>query len=165
MRVGQKNALVRQWAPKGSRPRQARDLRTASAYLFGAICPERGEGAALVLPRADTEAMALHLAEISRAVAPDAHAILLADQAGWHTTDKLDVPPNITLLPLPAKSPELNPVENVWQYLRQTWLSNRVFPDYESILDACCRAWNNLMDRPSKIMSIGLRDWASTGQY
>lgn len=129
MRVGQKNGLVRQWAPKGSRPRQAQDLRTASAYLFGAICPERGEGAALVLPRADTEGMALHLAKISRAVMPGAHAVLLVDQAGWHTTDKLDVPPNISLLPLPAKSPELNPVENVWQYLRQNWLSNRIFAD------------------------------------
>ena len=165
MRVGQKNGLVRQWAPKGSRPRQAQDLRTASAYLFGAICPERGEGAALVLPRADTEGMALHLAEISRAVMPGAHAILLVDQAGWHTTDKLDVPPNISLLPLPAKSPELNPVENIWQYLRQNWLSNRIFADYEAILDACCRAWNNLIERPWKIMSIGLREWALTSQH
>jgi transposase len=94
-----------------------------------------------------------------------AHAILLADQAGWHTTNRLATPANISLVPLPAKSPELNPVENVWQYLRQTWLSNRVFPDYEAILDACCRAWNNLMDRPWKIMSIGLREWARTGQH
>ena len=61
MRVGQKNSLVRQWTPKGSRPRQVKDLRTSSAYLFGAICPERGEGAALVMPRANTEAMDLHL--------------------------------------------------------------------------------------------------------
>lgn len=165
MRVGQKNALVRQWAARGSRPRQVRDLRTASAYLFGAICPGRGEGAALVLPRADTEGMALHLAEIGCAVAPGAHAILLVDQAGWHTTNRLATPANISLVPLPAKSPELNPLENVWQYLRQTWLSNRVFPDYEAILDACCRAWNNLMDRPWKIMSIGLREWALSGQH
>lgn len=163
MRVGQKNALVRQWAARGSRPRQVRDLRTASAYLFGAICPERGEGAALVLPRADTEGMALQ----PRRDRPrrGGHAILLADQAGWHTTNRLATPANISLVPLPAKSPELNPVENVWQYLRQTWLSNRVFPDYEAILDACCRAWNNLMDRPWKIMSIGLREWARTGQH
>jgi hypothetical protein len=165
MRVGQKNGLVRQWAPKGSRPRQNKDLRTESAYLFGAICPRRGEGAALVLPRADTEAMALHLEEISRAVAPGAHAIVLLDRAGWHTTGKLEIPDNTTLLPLPPKSPELNPVENVWQYLRQTWLSNRVFQDYEAILDASCQAWNNLMDRPGKIMSIGQRNWAVTSQY
>ena len=94
MRVGQKNSLVRQWAPKGSRPRQVKDLRTSSAYLFGAICPERGEGAALVMPRANTEAMDLHLEEISRAVAPNAHAVVLLDQAAWHTTAKLGIPEN-----------------------------------------------------------------------
>ena len=104
MRVGQKNSLVRQWAPKGSRPRQVKDLRTSSAYLFGAICPERGEGAALVMPRANTEAMDLHLEEISRAVAPNAHAVVLLDQAAWHTTAKLGIPENISLVPLPPKS-------------------------------------------------------------
>ena len=164
MRVGQKNGLVRQWAPKGSRPRQTKDLQTESAYLFGAICPERGEGAALVLPYANTEAMGLHLEEISRAVAPGAHAVVLLDQAGWHTTAKLGIPDNISLMPLPGKSPELNPAENVWQYLRQNWLSNRVFDTYEAIVQACCQAWNNLIDRPWKIMSIGIREWARTGQ-
>ncbi len=161
MRVGQKNSLVRQWAPKGSRPRQVKDLRTSSAYLFGAICPERGEGAALVMPRANTEAMDLHLEEISRAVAPNAHAVVLLDQAAWHTTAKLGIPENISLVPLPPKSPELNPAENVWQYLRQNWLSNRVFDSYEAIVEASCQAWNNLTDQPWKIMSIGLRAWGS----
>ena len=164
MRVGQKNSLVRQWAPKGSRPRQVKDLRTSSAYLFGAICPERGEGAALVMPRANTEAMDLHLEEISRAVAPNAHAVVLLDQAAWHTTAKLGIPENISLVPLPPKSPELNPAENVWQYLRQNWLSNRVFDSYEAIVEASCQAWNNLTDQPWKIMSIGLRAWARTSQ-
>ena len=164
MRVGQKNSLVRQWAPKGSRPRQVKDLRTSSAYLFGAICPERGEGAALVMPRANTEAMDLHLEEISRAVAPNAHAVVLLDQAAWHTTAKLGIPENISLVPLPPKSPELNPAENVWQYLRQNWLSNRVFDSYEAIVEASCQAWNNLTDQPWKIMSIGLRAWAQVAQ-
>ncbi len=118
----------------------------ASAYLFGAICPERGEGAALVMPRANTEAMDLHLEEISRAVAPNAHAVVLLDQAAWHTTAKLGIPENISLVPLPPKSPELNPAENVWQYLRQNWLSNRVFDSYEAIVEASCQAWNNLTD-------------------
>ena len=164
MRVGQKNGLVRQWAPKGSRPRQTKDLRTESAYLFGAICPERGEGAALVLPRANTEAMDLHLKEIGRAVAPGAHAVVRLDQADWHTTAKLDIPENISLMPLPARSPDLNLAENVRQYLRQNRLSNRVFDSCQAILEASCQAWNNLTDRPWKIMSFGLREWASTGQ-
>src|SRR5579863_10279939 len=105
-------------------------------------------------------AMALHLAEISRTVTPGAHAVLLLDQAGWHLSDKLDIPDNITLMPLPPKSPELNPVENIWQYMRDNWLSNRVFRSSDDILDHCCHAWNKLVDRPWTIMSIGLRDWA-----
>ena len=108
--------------------------------------------------------MTLHLEEISGAVAPDAHAVLVMDQAGWHTSDKLDVPANITILTLPSRSPELNPVENIWQYLRQNWLSNRVFEDYDAIIEAGCQAWNKLIDQPETIMSIGMRDWAHTGQ-
>jgi transposase len=104
--------------------------------------------------------MALHLAEISNAVAPGAHAILLLDQAGWHMTGKLAVPANITLLPLPAKSPELNPVENIWQFMRDNWLSNRVFSSCKDIIDHCCYAWNKLIDQPWRITSIGWRDWA-----
>ena len=118
----------------------AKDQRTASAYLFGAICPARGTGAGLVMPHCTNEAMNLHLAEIARAVASGAHAVLLLDQAGWHMTRKLVIPPNITLLPLPARSPELNPVENLWQFIRENWLGNRIFASYEAILDHCCDA-------------------------
>jgi transposase len=159
-RIGQKNKITRRWAKRGTRPSAPRDQRTASAYIFGAICPWEGKGAALVLPRCNTEAMTLHLAEIAQAVAPGAHAVLMLDQAGWHLSDKLVVPPNITLLPLPPKCPELNPVENLWQFLRDNWLSNRVFPSYRAILDHCCYAWNKLVAQPWIIMSIGLRDWA-----
>jgi hypothetical protein len=129
-------------------------------YIFGAICPKKGKGAGLVLPYCDTGAMQEHLAEISQAVDPGAHAVLILDQAGWHVTPKLRVPENITLMFLPPRSPELNPVENVWQFMRDNWLSNRVFRDYDDIVDQCCRAWNRLIDQPWKIMSIGLRDWA-----
>ena len=134
-RVGQKNGLVYQWAERGSRPRQARDQRYENAYIFGAICPARDVGAALILPRADGWAMQQHLDEISRHVVTGAHAVVLLDQAGWHTTDKLMEPANITMLPLPPKSPELNAQENIWQYLRQNFLSNRVFASYEAILE------------------------------
>jgi len=129
-------------------------------YIFGAICPKKGKGAGLVLPYCDTGAMQEHLAEISQAVDPGAHAVLILDQAGWHVTPKLKVPENITLMFLPPRSPELNPVENVWQFMRDNWLSNRVFRDYDDIVDQCCRAWNRLIDQPWKIMSIGLREWA-----
>jgi len=163
-RIGQKNGLTRLWARKGTRPRQPKDQRYDSAFLFGAICPARNTGAALVLPAANTQAMQAHLEVISGHVAPGACAVLLLDRAGWHTTARLKVPGNIIPILLPSRSPELNPVENVWQFLRQNWLSNRVFEDYAAILDAACDAWNRLLGLPNQIKSIGLRDWAHTGQ-
>ena len=104
--------------------------------------------------------MNLHLAEISQAVATDAHAVVLMDQAGWHTSDKLDLPSNISIVLLPPKSPELNPTENTWQFMRDNWLSNRIFRSAEDIVDHCCAAWNNFVAQPSHIMSIGMRHWA-----
>ena len=163
-RIGQKNGIVRQWARRGSRPRQPADQRYESAYLFGAICPARGTGAALALPYADTEAMQFHLDEVSLVVAKGAHAVLLLDRAGWHTTGNLIIPKNLTLVFLPSRAPELNPVENIWQYLRHNWLSNRVFDTYEAIVEAACEAWRKLMAQPDTITSIGLRDWARIDQ-
>jgi DDE superfamily endonuclease len=159
-RVGQQGTLTRVWARRGTRPRAPRDRRYAWAYLFGAICPERATGAALVLPYANAAAMRLHLEEISHRVAPGAHAILVLDGAGWHGAADLLVPNNLTLLPLPPRSPELNPVENVWQYLRQNHLSLRVWPDYDAIVETCCRAWNALMSMPDRVVSITGREWA-----
>jgi transposase len=114
-----------------------------------------------VLPFANAEMMNLHLAEISANVAPGAHAVLTIDGAGWHQKgDKLRVPDNITLLHLPPYSPELNPVENVWAYLRSNKLSNRIFETYEDIVDACCDAWRWFTSQPDNITSIGTRIWA-----
>ncbi len=160
-RIGQKNKITRRWAKRGTRPIAPRDQRTGSAYIFGAICPARGVGAALVLPVCNTVAMNLHLREISAAVAPGAHAIIIVDQAGWHLSHALKVPGNMALLPMPSKSPELNPVENIWQFMRDNWLSNRIFKSYDDIIDHCCFAWNRLIDEPWSITSIGMRDWAN----
>jgi len=164
MRLGQKNGIVRQWARKGTRPRQPADQRYESAYVFGAICPARGTGAAIIMPRPDTGAMQKHLDEIAHHVKTGSHAVILMDRAGWHTTGKLKVPENISILLLPPKSPELNPVENIWQYMRQNWLSNRVFDTYDDILTAACDAWKNLLTDPKTITSIGTRNWANNGQ-
>jgi hypothetical protein len=163
MRLGQKNPRTRRWARRGTRPRAIADLRTNSAYLFGAICPEQETGAAVVMPRADTEAMQHHLDEIASCVAPGAHAVVILDQAGWHTTGKLRLPEHLSLLPLPPKSPELNPAENVWQFLRQTKLSNRIFDGYDAIVSAACQAWNDLIADPGRIKSIATRQWATIG--
>ena len=105
--------------------------------------------------------MNLHLAEISRRVSPGAHAVVTLDGAGWHQEGgRLRVPNNLSLLRLPPYSPELNPQENVWQYLRQNYLANRVFDTYETIVEACCDAWNKLTAEPRRITSIASRHWA-----
>ena len=116
------------------------------------------------MPYVDSEAMQLHLDEVSRRVRRGAHAMLLLDRAGWHTTSRLTVPKNITLVFLPSRAPELNPVENIWQYLRQNWLSNRVFETFDAIIEAACEAWRRLLAEPTTITSIGQRDWAHEGQ-
>ncbi|HJS99528.1 MAG TPA: IS630 family transposase, partial [Terriglobales bacterium] len=159
-RIGQKNKATRRWARRGTRPSAPSDQRTGSTHIFGAICPARGIGAGLVLPFCNSTTLSLRLAEISQAVSDGAHAVVLLDQAGWHTSSELAVPANISLLPLPPKSPELNPTENIWQYLRDNWLSNRVFDSAANIVDHCCHAWNKLIDQPWTITSIGLREWA-----
>jgi hypothetical protein len=160
-RVGQKGTLTRLWAKRGTRPRATRDTRYEWAYIFGAVCPERSTGAALVMPYADGLALNAHLREIASCVAPDAHAVVVLDGAGWHGWEKLQIPDNITLLTLPPYAPELNPVENVWQYLRQNKLANRFYDDYDAIVAACCQAWNDLLARPSAIASITTRNWAA----
>ena len=138
-----------------------RDNRHDSVHLFGAICPARGVGAAVIMPTANTEAMNEHLVEISAQVTPGAHALLICDGAGWHQKSKtLRVPANITLLSLPPYAPELNPMENVWAYLRSNKLCNLVWNSYSAIIDACRTAWNFLIADPERIRSIGHRDWA-----
>ena len=104
--------------------------------------------------------MNAHLAEIARTVEPGAHAVLVLDGAGWHSSKNLAVPDNISLLSLPPYSPELNPVENVWQFLRANWLAISVFDDYPAIVDACCLAWNRFADDPKTVTSITDRQWA-----
>jgi hypothetical protein len=146
----------------GSRPPMIRDNRHDSAYIFGAICPDRAVGAAIIAPAANTECMNLHLQEISTQVAPGAIAGLVCDSAGWHQTGgELTVPDNIVLLPLPPYSPELNPMENVWDYLRGNKLCATVWDSYEAIVEACADAWNWFVNDPDRIRSIGTRGWAT----
>ncbi len=140
------------------------DQRYACAYIFGAVCPARDTGAALVLPYANTEAMNLHLIEISKNVQKNAHAVLIIDGAGWHIAHELEVPSNISLLPLPPYSPELNAQENVWEYLRQNYLAGQIFKDFDEIVMACCAAWKKLIAEKGRITSIASRDWLIIGQ-
>jgi hypothetical protein len=131
-----------------------RDNRHDSVHLFGAICPARGIGAAIIMPGVSTEAMNEHLEEISTHVAPGAHAALVCGDTGWHQIgDRLRVPHNITLLPLPQYFPELNPMENVWEYLRANKLCALVWDSYDAIVDACKDAWLFLINDPKRDQS------------
>ena len=148
--------------PVGSRPPMVRDNRHDTAYLFGAICPARGVGAAMITPTANTECMNLHLKEISAQVSPGARAALICDGAGWHRRGgELQQPDNIVMITLPPYAPELNPMENVWAYLRANKLCARVWDSYDAILEACRDAWTFLVNDPDRIRSIGSRDWAT----
>lgn len=160
-RAGQKGSTTHLWAERGTRPRVLRDHRFKSAWIFGAVCPARDLGVGLVFPKANAAAMEAHLQEISRHVAPGAHAILIVDGAGWHTAKDLAVPANITLVTLPPYSPELNPTETVWEFLRENYLSHKVYDTLDSVIDACCRAWNALANEVGRFRSICTRKWAA----
>ena len=112
-----------------------------------------------MLPAVSTEAMSLFLAELSAQIAPDAHAVLVLDQAGWHGARALVIPDNLTLVPLPPYSPELNPVERLWLYLRERYLSHRLLEDYDAVVDACCAAWTALVQEPGRIQSLTSYSW------
>lgn len=150
------------WAPIGSRPPMVRDNRHDTAYIFGAICPARAVGAAVITPAANTECMNLHLSEISTQVAPGSIAALICDGAGWHQRSRgIKLPNNIVLVSLPPYAPELNSMENVWDYLRANKLSAGVWDNYDEIKAACADAWNWFVNDPNRIRSIGHRDWAT----
>ena len=159
-RVGQKGRVTPVWYQKGARPRGVRQQGFNAAHLFGAVCPERGEGVALVLPEVSTAAMSLFLAELGRVVPAGTHAALVLDGAGWHGSAGLTVPANLTLVPLPPYSPELNPVERVWEYRRDRWLSHRVLAGgYDAVVDVACAAWDALLAEPGRLRSLTNFPW------
>jgi len=129
--------------------------------MFGAVCPQRDAAVGLVLPAVNIEAMRLHLEQIVAAIPEGRHAVLVLDQAGWHTSKKLGVYKKLTLLPLPAASPELNPVEQVWRQLREDELANRCFEGYDDIVESSCRAWNNFTNQSGAVKKLCTRSWAN----
>ena len=156
-RVGQKGRNGHRWWLKGERPRGLCDRRFDWAYIFAAVRPATGEDVCLVMPEVSTSAMSTFLATFAEALPPNQHAVLVLDQAGWHGAKRLVVPDAVTLVPLPAYSPELNPVERVWLHLRERFLSHRVLDGYDAIVDACCQAWNTL--NPERLGSLTFQPW------
>ena len=160
-RIGQQGSLTRIWARKGKRPRAPRQQQFISAYIFGAVCPEKDKGGAVIMPQANTASMQAHIDEIDQQVEKGKHAIIVLDKAGWHTSKNLRIPKNISLVPLPPYSPELNPQEQVGRQMKHNDLANRNFNNYKDIIEACSQAWLKIVSTPGTIHSLCSRAWAS----
>ena len=153
-RFGQKGTLTRVWARRGSRPSVPKQTQYDYLYVFGAACPETGTAVALVAPGVNTESMSYFLAEFSASLAADVHAVVVLDRAGWHVSKDLAVPGNITLVYLPPRSPELNPMENLWHWLTSHHWSNRVHEDYDSMVDSACDALAQTFADTERVKSV-----------
>ena len=156
-RFGQQGTLTTVWADRGSRPSAVKQTEYDWIYLFAAVNPTTGDSSAMLAPTVNTDYMNAHLTFISRQAGLNKHVVLVMDQAGWHVAKGLKVPENITLFHLPPYSPELNPIERIWAYLKSHYLSNRVFLDYDDLLIACRSAWNALTEK--RLHSICRTDW------
>jgi len=157
-RIGQQGTLTSVWAQTGSRPTAVKQTEYEWCYLFAAVNPLTGASSALVTPTVNTPYMNKHLEFISREAGPEAHVVLVLDQAGWHVAKALKVPANMTLLHLPPYSPELNGAERIWDFLRSHYLSNRVFKDYDELFESIKQAWNSLdADRLKTLTHV---EWA-----
>jgi transposase len=153
-RFGQQGTLARVWARRGSRPRRVRQNGRTWLYVLTAACAAVGAVAGLIAPELNTAVVDLFLEQLSRRLAPGVHAVLLWDGAGYHLGKGLVVPANVSLINLPPYSPELNPVENLWHYLRAHHWSNGVYRDYEALLEAATDSWRTVCMDPEKVRSI-----------
>lgn len=158
-RVGQKGRVCHRWFTRGERPPGRADQRYTFAYIFGAVEPGTDNAFALIMPEVSTAAMQIYLDEFAETIAPDEHAVMVLDQAGWHGANALEVPDCITLVALPARSPELNPVERLWLYLKERFLSHRLLDDYGAIEAAIVAAWRRLIADSGRLTSLTSYPW------
>ena len=161
-RIGQIGRNCRKWFQRGSRPTGVKDQRHTAVYLFGAVCPERDAAFGLVLPIVSTSAMQIFLDQLSAQVTPNTHALLVMDRAGWHCANNLIFPANLTPIFLPPYSPELNSIERLWLYMKERFLSHRLWDDDEAVVDAVCRAWQRVIGEAGRIKSLCSTDWAKS---
>ena len=147
------------WWKRGQRPPGLCDRRFTFAYIFAAAKIGSDDAFALVMPEANTGTMQEFLDRFSQTLPKNEVAVMYLDQAGWHGSKDLRIPDNVILLPLPAYSPELNPVERIWLYLKERYLSHRLLDDYEAIVDAACAAWNRLTAETGRLTSLCSYPW------
>jgi len=160
-RFGQQNTTTRVWAKNGSRPRAVKQQQFEYAYLFGAVCVTNGSIEAIIAPLSNSDIMREHLALISKATSPDRHAVVIMDGSSWHQHYLADEFENLSIIKLPPYSPELNPVEQVWQWMRQNEIANRCFDGYDDIVNKCEVAWNRFRDDRERVLKMCRRDWTN----
>ena len=158
-RIGQQNTTTKMWAEKGSRPSVVRQQQFISTHIYGAVCPATGQTEALISPILSLEMMQNHLQLISDATPKGRYAVVIMDRASWHSNKIVGRFNNLSILHLPPYSPELNPIEQVWSWLRQHHLANRCFNGYESIVGSVCDAWNDFVSDTQRVMKMCTRDW------
>ena len=146
--------MTRKWARKGSRPPAIKQTQYDYLYVLGAACPATGKTAGLLAPTINTGVVNRFLVELAKEIDPGVHVVMIWDGAGYHTSGDLVMPENISAITLPPYSPELNPIENLWHYLRSHHWSNRKHDDYDALQTAGCNAWHATCLDPKTIQSV-----------
>ena len=164
-RFGQQNTTTRLWAKRGTRPRAIKQQQFDYAYLFGSVCPERGIGQGLVVPWVSKDIMKEHLKQVSSVTEQGRHAVIIMDGASWHTDDIAESFDNVSIIKLPPYSPELNPIEQVWSWMRQRCLGNQRFLDYDDIVEKVCCAWNKFLSCTDRVTKMYSRNWICLTSY
>jgi transposase len=159
-RFGQQGTITRVWARRGSRPRAVRQTKYEWLYVIGAVCPETGETVGLLSPIINSEIVNVFLRQFIAEVSQDVHVLFLWDRAGFHMSKKLNIPENVTIVPLPSYSPELNPVENLWHYLRSHYWANKTYADYDALRLAAVDAWQRAALEKKIVKSVCFAEYA-----
>ena len=153
-RFGQQGTLTNVWARKGSRPTAVRQTEYQYLWVIGAVCPETGHAEGLLSPQLNTKIVNEFLAQFARTLPADEQAVMIWDGAGFHVAKELCVPENVTLVRLPPYSPELNPIENLWHYLKSHFWSNRAYDDYDALEQAAVDAWEKAVLDPELMKTV-----------
>lgn len=157
-RFGRINNIQRCWCPHRARAKVGKQFVREYVYAYTAVCPQNGDNFSLVMPDANTESMNIFLSEFSGEYKNN-RIILATDRAGWHRSKELNIPDNICLLFILPNSPELNPVEHIWDYIRETFFNNRVFKSIDMVMDKLCFALRHLHTEKEKVKSMTLFEW------
>jgi len=154
-RFGQKGTRTRVWGDRGTRPTAPKQTAYGNLYVLTAVCPNSGRAEGLVSPTLNTAVVQTFLDQLSATIPRRTHVVLVWDGAGYHSASRmLVVPGNITPVTLPPYSPELNPVERLWLYLREHDWSNRVYPDLDALEDAAVGGWRAVGLQPQRVQTI-----------